>query len=243
MAPAARWHGWGDTDQGRVRSSNQDAFLVDNDYSVWVVADGMGGHAGGDVASRLAVERIAELVVGDIQDPVRWLQDAVRTANDAIRQEAVKRPALNNMGTTLVALTISPQTGQAVVAHVGDSRAYVFRRGALSQLTRDHTAVEESVRKGLLTPEEALTHPYRHVLSRALGPEREIEPDIGTHHLEAGDLVLLCTDGLTKMLRDEEIGAILASRATPEGLCRALIAEANRRGGEDNVTTVLVGKS
>ena len=148
------------------------------------------------------------------------------------------------MGTTLVILMIVPYpTPTAVVAHVGDSRVYCFRQGLLSQLTHDHTFVEESLRNGLLTEAEALDHPLRHVLTRAVGAEREVEPDIAVHQLSPEDLLLLCTDGLTKMLPDRIISKILLH--TEGGLFdagRALVDEANARGGDDNTTVVLVRK-
>ncbi|MER3423443.1 MAG: Stp1/IreP family PP2C-type Ser/Thr phosphatase, partial [Nitrospiraceae bacterium] len=242
-----RWWGAGITDRGRVRQSNQDAFLVLNDQSIWLVADGMGGHAGGDVASRIAVESIASAL--SKQDLIRagWhnqnererlLYQVIQEANGAIRREAHTRPELIGMGTTLVVLAIAedPQL-QATIAHVGDSRAYLVRGRALIQFTRDHTLVEEAVREGYLTVEEALAHPYRHVLSRAMGIETEVEPDISTSPLQPDDFFLLCTDGLTKMLDDNRIlEVLLHSRQSPDLACRALVKEANRAGGEDNIT-------
>lgn len=247
------WRGVGLSDRGQVRQSNQDAFIVLNDLNAWILADGMGGHAGGDVASRIAVESVATALSKLDLPRAGWqaqhkrerlLSRAIQEANEAIRREARTRPELIGMGTTLVVLTIveDPQL-HATVAHVGDSRAYLLRERTLLQLTRDHTLVEEALRQGYLTVEEAQMHPYRHVLSRALGVETEVEPDISTFPLQPDDLLLLCTDGLTKMLDNDRILEILLrSRHAPDCACRALVNEANRLGGEDNITAIVISK-
>lgn len=255
MATRSRWQGAGATDIGRIRASNQDALLVLNDYQTWAVADGMGGHAGGDVASRLAIQTIESVVrTGHAPDSfsrqtgqqrVSLLHRGIRTANQVIRDEASKHPELEGMGTTLVTLSIIANPDpQAIVLHVGDSRAYLFRARRLIQLTRDHSLVEEYVRVGLLTQEEAPSHPLRHVLSRALGPEPDVESDMNAIPLEQDDLLLLCTDGLTKMVPDECIAeTLLRVGRSPAVACQELITEANRRGGEDNVTVVIVSSN
>lgn len=246
------WHGIGITDRGRVRTSNQDAFAILNECGVWIVADGMGGRPGGDIASRITVEHIAETFSrslgthlsdsSQIQSRSDLLQEAIHRSNQAVREEAYRRPELLGMGTTLVVLMILPHPQPtALIAHVGDSRAYCLRQGVLNQITRDHSLLEESVRHGLLTQAEAVDHPMRHVLSRAVGAEPVVEPEITVHTLAPQDMLLLCTDGLTKMLPDRIIRDILFKpSASARQICQVLVDEANARGGEDNTTMILV---
>jgi protein phosphatase len=169
------------------------------------------------------------------------LRSAIRAGNAAVRQEAAKDVALSGMGTTVVVLRIYTTPGpEAVIAHVGDSRAYLFRTGRLRQLTTDHSMVEDYRRRGVLSEEQAQVHPLRHVLSRAVGPDPGVEPDVTTVGITHGDRLLLCTDGLTKMLTHQEMMAVLSRGTTVESTCAQLVAEANRRGGEDNITVVLI---
>jgi len=261
--PAGRvvWRGTGKTHTGLVRSTNQDAFAALDQFNLWIVADGMGGHTGGDVASRTAVETlsswgpaIAQLEeTGHLNAPpqgrrAKTLRDAIQTANEAIRQQALTQPQLANMGTTLVVVQIAPGLSDdafasAIIAHVGDSRAYLLRERVLTQLTQDHSWVEEKIKQGVLSPQDALAHPLRNVLTRALGTEAAAEPDLSIHSLQPGDCILLCTDGLTKMLDESRIlEVLLHTRHSADAACEALIAEANQRGGHDN-TTVLVVQS
>jgi serine/threonine protein phosphatase PrpC len=249
---AALWHGVGLTDRGRIRTSNQDAFAILNECGVWILADGMGGRAGGDIASRMTVEYLATDLsqrLGtrmsestELDSRRALLHQVVHMSNHAVRAEASRRPELLGMGTTLVILMILPHPKPtALLAHVGDSRAYCLRSGALMQVTRDHSFVEESLRDGRLTPAEALDHPLRHMLTRAVGAESEVEAEITVHELIPQDILLLCTDGLTKMLPDRMIRDILSQPgASLPQLCRTLIDEANTRGGQDNTTVVLV---
>lgn len=246
------WRGIGLTDRGRVRTSNQDAFAILNECGAWIVADGMGGRPGGDIASRITVESIAEDLserlgthLSDstqIQSRSDLLHEVVHRSNQAVRQEAHRRPELLGMGTTLVVLMILPYPQPtALIAHVGDSRAYRWRSGVLTQVTRDHSFVEESVRHGLLTQAEAVDHPMRHVLSRAVGAEPVVETEITVQTLAPQDMLLLCTDGLTKMLPDRIIRDLVSQpSASAIQICQALVNEANARGGEDNTTVVLV---
>jgi protein phosphatase len=246
------WTGTGLTDQGRDRSSNQDAYGVLNDRGIWLVADGMGGRVGGEVASHIAVESVVNRVGGeahgstaqakDTETMSQFLRQAVQAANRAIRAEAVRRPHLLGMGTTLVVVAIVPEPdATAVIANIGDSRAYLLRSGTLMPLTKDHSVVEESIRTGLLSEAEASVHPLRHVLTRALGTELEVEPDITVWRLDPEDVLLLCTDGLTKMVHDSRIREILATyRDRPAQACETLIEAANNEGGDDNVTVVTV---
>lgn len=245
----ARWYGAGRTDVGLVRRANQDALLLRDELGLWIIADGMGGHPGGDVASKMAVETtaahiatLAESGARHASDHTEDLRRAVLQANVALHAEGDTRPEYKGMGTTLIALHIAgfPQA-QATLAHLGDSRAYLYRAGTLSQLTRDHSWVEDQIQAGLLSTENAATHPLRHMLTRALGIDTKGEPDILTLFLETGDRILLCTDGLTKMLSDDEILATLAGhKKDSQAACDDLVNRANARGGQDNVTVLLV---
>lgn len=243
--PEGGWAGYGLSDIGRVRASNQDAFAVLDQVGLWVVADGMGGHAGGDLASRIAVEAVAASVrssAGPSSSQV-LLRRAIRASNRAVLRMAEEHPDLAGMGTTLVVLHLAGPRPVATVAHVGDSRAYRLRAQHLTQLTEDHSLIEDYRRRGLVSASEAKTHPLRHVLSRAVGIEPEVEPDISTFDVEAEDVFLLCTDGLTRMLDDERIRDILLRSASRAGMCEALVREANRAGGEDNITVVIVSRA
>ncbi len=242
------WRAAGLTDLGFVRSSNQDAFALEDALQLWVVADGMGGHAGGEVASRLAVDAViaharsrADIGAAAPSSAERLLQDAMAAAQRAILDEARAQTGLAGMGTTCVALRISAAPESfATIAHVGDSRAYRLRGDRLEQLTQDHSIVDDYVRRGLITPAQAFTHPLRHVLSRALGSENASDADVGTHDLEDSDLIMLCTDGLTKMVEDDRIGDLLRQeRGAPDQACQALVQEALSRGGADNVTVIV----
>lgn len=247
--PNARWYGAGRTDVGLVRHANQDALLLRDELGLWIIADGMGGHPGGDVASKVAVETTAAHLAASAESNGRHtnghtegLRRAVLQANDALHAEGDARPEYKGMGTTLIVLHIAgfPQT-QATLAHVGDSRAYLHRAGALTQLTRDHSWVEDQIRAGLLSTDEAAAHPLRHTLTRALGIGRGVEPDILTLHLQTGDQILLCTDGLTKMLSDGEIlESLVGYGEDAQAACDDLICRANERGGQDNVTVLLI---
>jgi serine/threonine protein phosphatase PrpC len=245
------WQGVALTDQGRVRTSNQDAFAVLNQCGVWMVADGMGGRAGGDIASRIVVDYLADELAKNLGTRVSestqlesradLLRDLIQASNQAVLAEASRRPEFTGMGTTLVVLMVLPQPRPtALVAHVGDSRAYCLRSGVLTQVTRDHSFVEESLRNGHLTEAEALNHPLRHMLTRAVGAEPHLETEITIHLLTPEDSLLLCTDGLTKMLPDPVIRkTLLHYSADLLQSCRALVNEANARGGDDNTTVVL----
>jgi len=246
------WYGAGLTHMGLVRTSNQDSFVVLGQHQIWAIADGMGGHAGGEIASRLAMESISKAGSGfaaevsshpqDLPLKESLLQKGLESAQSAILTHAADQPGLTGMGTTIVVLWISPgPPASATLAHVGDSRAYLFRNGALRLLTRDHSLMEDYLERGLITPEEISSHPLRHMLTRALGLPDASQPGITTYPLEPHDLILLCTDGLTKMVEDDRISSILAQVSpTPEHACEALVEEAIRQGGEDNVTVVVL---
>jgi protein phosphatase len=211
---------------------------------VFAVADGLGGHQGGEVASAMAVEPLAALdgrAFADAGQAAGALAEAIGEANLAILRRARSDPELWGMGTTVTAAAVA---GDRVLqlAHVGDSRAYLLRADApLRQLTTDHTVVQEAVARGLLTRQQAAVHPQRGVVTRAVGLDPKVPVDLPEPlELEPGDQVLLCTDGLTEVVDDDRIAAVLISQADGDDACRALIAAANQGGGPDNVTVVLL---
>lgn len=262
---------FGLTDTGRVRTTNEDQFLIavllkalqvertslpqprvqhssDRSY-LFVVADGMGGHAGGEKASALAIDSVETFILdtfkwfaqckGQDQDKVLVdFQSALGQANARVLAEAAERPELRGMGTTL---TLAYSLNDVLyVAHVGDSRCYLCRHGTLYRLTRDHTLVEEMVRHGALQAEEAAQHRWRHVITNAVGGDTPgVKVEVHRVQLEGGDRVLLCSDGLTEMLSEDEINDILRTEAAPEQACRRLVTRANESGGKDNVTVVV----
>ena len=243
---------FGKTDQGKTRTNNEDAFLVNDHLGLYAVADGIGGQEGGEVASRLAVEALSDMLreqfagsrsaaafddSPETNQYISSLRGAVALANTTIRQTAAQDPALTGMGTTMTAVLLRPRT--SVFVHVGDSRAYLFHDGTLRQLTDDHSLVAEQMRAGLITPEQARMSPYRHVITRSVGIHPEVHADFGMFELEKNDVLLLCTDGLTEMVKDDDIARILSSE-TPAASAESLIRRANDNGGVDNITVVVV---
>ena len=238
---------FGMTDVGRCRKVNQDEMLVDSHRGLFAVADGMGGHAAGEVASQLAIEalaqtmaeKLAELGHADLEQAGKYLELAFHEGNRKICESVLKRDDWRGMGTTIVAMLTNGD--RAIIAHVGDSRAYVLRGAALSRLTSDHSWVNEQVKLGLLSDEEAQRHPMRNIVTRALGNRNDLEVDVVTEPMRPGDVFLLCSDGLNSMLEDEEIRSLLERHQdTPEAACRALVETANDRGGEDNITVIVM---
>ncbi len=232
------------SDVGRVRSANQDAcaeFENADGYRLLVVADGMGGHLGGETASRLAVETIHAVFEREIGDPDTFLVRALRAANDAIYRMGHSDPALHGMGTTGVALLIGPaETGW--VAHVGDSRAYRLRDGRLAAITEDHSWVGEEMRRGRISAEDAAQHPLKNVLLRSIGVAPEVEISSAAIDLRAGDRFLLCSDGLWSEVDDAAIADLLAQQS-PSDAVGGLVDLANARGGSDNVTVLIAALS
>jgi protein phosphatase len=241
------------THVGRQRQHNEDAFLVESDAKLFLVADGMGGHAAGEIASRIAVDSISEFILHTKEDDGTWphaydehytrttnrLMAAVRMANTRVLEAMKKDARLRGMGTTVVACMADEE--KMSVAHVGDSRAYLIREGQLSRITNDHSWVFEQVQAGMLTEAEAEKHPLRNVITRALGGALQVTPDASEIEAKPGDVVLLCSDGLTGMVPESEILKIVtANDSDLEKACRQLIDAANERGGLDNVTAVLV---
>jgi protein phosphatase len=231
---------FGLSDVGRRRESNEDEFLVEPALDLYVVADGMGGHAAGEVASRLAVDSLKQsLAPPRDRSAAVSLQDAVQQANERICDSIQEHADQRGMGTTVVAMLVD--NGRAVIGHVGDSRAYLLRDGSLRRLTSDHSWVNEQVKLGLLSDEAAQRHPMRNIVTRALGSRTEVTAEVHEEGIRADDVFLLCSDGLNTMVPDDEIEGVLRRfRQDPEGACRELVMRANERGGEDNTTVVVV---
>ena len=263
---------FGITDTGKVRSSNEDQFLIaelSKRMKVWqtslpepklqvgedrahlfLVADGMGGHQAGERASAIAVAAIEQFTLNTFrwffasdspgaQKVLTQFQSALNEADAKILEEAAGNPALAGMGTTL---TMAFQLGpQLCIVHVGDSRAYVYRSGELHQLTRDHTVVAELVRSGAIQPDQVAGHPLRHVITNVVGgPHAGVKVEARAFEVQAGDRLLLCSDGLTEMVTNDAIAAALDAELEPEAAAKVLVAQANDAGGRDNITVVVV---
>jgi serine/threonine protein phosphatase PrpC len=221
------------TDTGRQRNANEDAYFAR--APLFAVADGMGGAQAGEVASRLAAESFEPVKRGE-ESPEAYLRAIARTANARIHRLALADSSRSGMGTTLTAALV--EDDEVSFAHVGDSRAYLFRDGELKLLTSDHSLVEELRRQGRLTDEQAEDHPQRSIITRALGPEREVEVDTMTYQARPGDVYLLCSDGLTTMIREDRIASTLADSESLDDAVSRLVREANEAGGRDNITVV-----
>jgi PPM family protein phosphatase len=225
----------GRTDPGRVRRRNEDTFVLDP--PLFAVADGMGGAQAGEVASRLTAAAFREYHEADRLAPDERLQAIIQEANRRIYERARTDSDVSGMGTTVTAALLTG--GRVTLGHVGDSRAYRIRDGELEQLTEDHSLVADLMRSGSLTPEEAEAHPQRSVITRALGTDPEVDVDTLSVETEVGDLFLLCSDGLTTMVADDDILGILSAAPTLDDAAKELVRAANTGGGEDNVTVVL----
>ena len=232
------------TDVGRVRSGNEDNFFVEADArrGIFIVADGMGGHAAGEVASEMAVQIVGQrlLTVASVHDAdaVPVLTESLKEANREIYRRMLVERDKQGMGTTASALIVSAHG--FLIGQIGDSRVYLLRDGVLSQLTKDHSYVQEQVDAGILTPEQARYHPYSNVITRCVGSNDEVEVDVFAGPVCAGDLFLVASDGLTGMLDDGQIARLLSANAGPGRKVDALIDEANGHGGLDNITAIVV---
>jgi serine/threonine protein phosphatase PrpC len=222
------------TDTGRQRSENEDSLFVR--APIFVVADGMGGAQAGEVASKAAADAFDRDLPDGPPEPV--LRETIEAANRKIHQLARADPSRAGMGTTITAAIVDPGGEEVAVGHVGDSRAYRLRAGRLERLTRDHSLVEEMRRKGQITDAQAEEHPQRSIITRALGPEPEVEVDVQTVPAAPGDVFLLCSDGLTTMIAEERIAAVLAAAGSMREAVRTLVDEANAAGGRDNITAL-----
>ena len=244
------------TDVGRKRNHNEDSFLIDDELQLYVVADGMGGHAGGGTASRIAVETIDKelrrardsrdnpfVTSPNLQDAL--LPDALRTAVEkaclAIFTTAQEDPRLSGMGTTVISLAV--RDNQVFFAHVGDSRAYLIRGPLIQQISEDHSLVNEQIKAGMITPEEAKHSRYKNIITRSVGFEEEVQVDVMGVVAEPGDVFLLCSDGLANMVEDREMHEVVQTSPGLADVPKRLIDLANERGGDDNITAIVVQMS
>jgi len=242
------------TDVGRKRKGNEDSLFVNPEQNLFVVADGMGGHAAGEVASRLAVDAINEFIclTGDDEE-ITWpfgldetisydgnrLKTAIRYANRKVLEATKEKSEYEGMATTVAAVLVDGDS--ANLGHVGDSRIYLMRNGTISQLTTDHSWVNEQIVGGMISPDQARSHPLRNVVTRALGGKNDMQVDMKVHKIEPGDMLLLCSDGLTTMMPDEDIARVMSeTKNDVEKATRELVAAANAKGGEDNITVVML---
>lgn len=228
------------THKGLVRTANEDSLFIDEELGLFIVADGMGGHNAGEVASKLAVQEIPKQVRKGLalgKDAFSVIKDAIREADRAILEASMREPAWTGMGTTVVLAFL--RGNNVLIGHIGDSRAYMIRTGKITGLTEDHSLVAHWMAEGLITPEEARTHPARHTLLMALGTTGEIRPAISYQPLENHDCILLCSDGLTEMLSDSELLETVVQEDSPQDVCNQLVRRANEKGGRDNITIIL----
>lgn len=232
------------TDIGRVRKGNEDSFYADaNEYrGLFIVADGMGGHAAGEIASQMSVEVISsdleELNDLESADALDTVSRSLRHANRTVYERSARERDKSGMGSTASVLALADE--HYVIGHLGDSRIYLLREGELRQLTHDHSVVQEQLDAGLLTPEEARNHKQGNIITRCVGMGWDVEPDVIEGDVRQGDIFLLASDGLTGMVDDTRLKQLLSSRVAPARIVDALIAEANARGGVDNITAVIV---
>jgi len=230
------------TDVGLIRSGNEDNYLMVPEKGTFIVADGMGGHAAGEVASEMAVRIVAQ-DLGSFRglspdDAAGRMIQAIRDANAAIYERTLSEHDKRGMGTTTTVLVL--HSNRYLLGQVGDSRGYLMRDGVFHQVTKDHSYVQEQVDAGYLTPEQARTHPYSNVITRCVGASGDVTPDLFSGVVRPGDVFLLASDGLTGMLEDDVLASILQSDGTPEKWVDRLVGEANRRGGLDNITVIIV---
>ncbi len=230
------------TNAGMIRSGNEDSYFSDPEQGIFVVADGMGGHAAGEVASDMAVRIVADELRDvrevSVEAASERVEHSLKRANLAIYQRTLTEVDKQGMGTTASVLLL--QRGHYLIGQVGDSRIYLLREGRLQQLTKDHSYVQEQVDAGVLTPEQARYHPYSNVITRCIGAGAEVEPDIYRGEVRRGDVFLVASDGLTGMVDDRRLQQLLMARASAQRVVDALISEANGRGGLDNITAIVV---
>lgn len=242
---------YGLTDIGRKRGRNEDSFLVNNDLQLFVVADGMGGHSGGEFASRFAVNTIEEVIQSMNTDPEATvisgvnsedadfgdrLRYAIEVASQKIFDQAMFEQELKGMGTTVA--SILADKGRACIANVGDSRVYLIRKNEIKQLTHDHSLVSEQMRAGLISEKDAKKHRFKNIITRSVGYQEDVETDLHYLDLEPKDIFVICSDGLTNLVEDHVIQEVAESMSKEEA-CRALIQKANDNGGDDNITVVI----
>jgi len=240
------------TDVGLVRRHNEDTFFLDTELGLFIVADGLGGHAAGEVASRIVVdqmEKYIRMTSGlEVLPPVHYdpglsangnrLKEAIRISDRAIMENIANHPEHDTMGSTVVACLV--EDGRATIAHVGDSRAYSIRADGIRQLTRDHSWVADQIENGVLTAEEARRHPFRNVITQALGNGNDLSIDVYEHGIDDGEAILLCSDGLSGMVHDEDILSIFKQAPNLQIAVRSLVCRAIENGGEDNVSVIIL---
>jgi protein phosphatase len=228
------------TDVGRLRSANEDAYGLLPEANFFIVCDGMGGAAAGEVASQTAVATALEYINKQHKEkePHALLEKIIETANQRIFARSERDPSLHGMGTTLVSLLV--RDDHVWIAHVGDSRCYHFRAGHLERMTQDHSLVDEQVRLGQLTPAEAEVSPFRNVITRAVGTRATVTPEINNFPVQPDDIFLLCSDGLTREVPESRMAEILSGNSDLHAICQRLIDEANASGGADNITVIVV---
>ena len=227
----------GKTDKGLVRKENEDAFCIEKDLGLLAIADGMGGHASGEVASKMAIEILRNSLKKEGEPVPDRLNSGVKLANKMIYEASRSQSQLNGMGTTLTAVQFDGN--RLSIAHVGDSRAYLIRGGVIEQLTDDHMIVFEQMARGMITREEAARSDMRNILSKALGIAPEVDVDMEELTVSEGDQLVLCSDGLSELISDDEILAEVQSSNRPDLVCNELVDLANQRGGEDNITVIV----
>lgn len=236
----------GKTDVGNARENNEDGYYLQNDdgLKLFIVADGMGGHNAGEVASSLAIRSVVDYfeknykyIIKDDFEIIEFIKKAMTEGNSEVFKKATLDESMSGMGTTLTLLLI--ENNKYFIGHIGDSRVYLIREGKIRQISNDHSLVAELIRQGSITENEARVHPQRNIITRALGTGNDIEIDIVFDDIKPGDIILLCTDGLTNMLTDQEILDII-NESPWESACERLIKAANDKGGYDNITVVVV---
>jgi len=246
LSPAAHFRWVAETHVGKVRQENEDSFFADPEPAIFLVSDGMGGHRGGALASGIVVEDLPVMIenaldklrVGIPRTVKSILEKAIAEQSKQVQLEGTSESGFKDMGATLVVALL--RKGRCFIANIGDSRAYRLRKGRLVQLTRDHSVISELIEKGHIEPEEAAQHEAQGVITRYVGMEERAHPHVHSFALKEADRILLCTDGLTDMVPDEAIAAILKTEADPQMACKALITAANKAGGHDNVTVFLI---
>jgi len=240
------------SDRGRAREDNEDCFRAVPELGLFVLSDGMGGQASGEIASRMVCDTVVERCLDaaeisacvsdngavDVSELGNRLADAIRVANSAVRRAAEENPAQSGMGATVVAIMLTDE--RATIAHVGDSRAYRLRNGQLEQLTRDHSFVEEQVNQGLMSQQEAAQSNLQNVLMRAVGADADVQVEVNEDLFAEGDTLLLCSDGLTKELSDSQIAAVLGGSEDSQEAAQQLVDMANAAGGNDNITVIVL---
>lgn len=237
------------TDTGKVRQINEDSYYVpedlENGVPLFVVADGMGGHNAGEIASHEAVKEVVRIITKKFETTLRddhslmtLVKESIRNANKKIFQQSIGDSGLDGMGTTLTVMLVCNE--KMYIGHIGDSRVYVVRRGKITQLTKDHSYVEQLVNNGTITREQAAKHPHKNVITRALGIEERIEIDTHIRRLYKKDTIILCTDGLTNMVTDEQIKEVVSQSDSCDIIAEDLVKQANNAGGEDNSTVVVI---